>query len=84
MGIISWIIIGGLAGAIANYIMKEDGGLFKNIILGILGGSFGGFLTSLIGGEGITGFNIWSLLVATFGAIALISIARFFTGKKSS
>ena len=44
MGIFGWIILGGLAGVIANAIMKEEGGLVKNIVLGIVGGGVGGFI----------------------------------------
>jgi len=80
MGIIGWIVLGGLAGWLANVIMKEDGGLLKNIILGIIGGLIGGFLTNLIGGEGITGFNIWSFLVALGGALLLIFLGRLISG----
>lgn len=83
MNYLSWIIVGGLAGMLAKYIMKEDGGLIRNIILGIIGGMVGGFLTELIGGEGITGFNIWSILVATFGAVVIIWLGRIISGRRS-
>ena len=82
MGIFGWIILGGLAGVIANAIIKEEGGLIKNIVLGIVGGGVGGFIASLIGGEGINGFNIWSLVVATLGAILVIWVARAISNKK--
>jgi len=76
MGWIGWIILGGLAGLAANAIMKEDGGLFKNIVLGIIGGFLGGGLIQLLGGSGITGFNIYSFIVALAGAILVIFVAR--------
>lgn len=82
MGFIAWIIVGGLAGMFAKYIMKEEGGFVRNIILGIVGGMVGGSLTELIGGEGITGFNIWSILVATFGAVVIIWLGRVISGRK--
>ena len=82
MGFIAWIIVGGLAGILAKRIMKEEGGLVRNIILGIVGGLAGGSLTELIGGQGITGFNIWSLLVATFGAVVIIWFGRVVSGHK--
>ncbi len=82
MGFIAWIIVGGLAGMLAKYIMKEEGGFVRNIILGIVGGMVGGSLTELIGGEGITGFNIWSILVATFGAVVIIWLGRVISGRK--
>lgn len=76
MGIISWIIIGALAGWIASKITgkgKQMGAL-ANIAIGIVGGVIGGFIMNLIGGEGMTGFNIWSLLVAIVGAVILLWI----------
>lgn len=85
MGLIGWIILGGLAGWVASMIMGNDKqqGVFGNIIVGIIGAGIGGFVVSLIGGEGITGFNIWSFVVALLGAIILIWLWRLITGKKS-
>lgn len=79
MGWIGWIVLGGLAGWIAKMIMNEEGGLLKNIIVGIVGGLLGGWLFGMIGGEGVTGFNIWSLFVAIIGAIVLLTIVNFVT-----
>lgn len=79
---IGWIVLGGIAGWIATAITKADGGLVKNIILGIVGGIAGGWLFSLIGASGVTGFNVWSLLVAVVGAVIVISIVDFLTRKK--
>lgn len=78
MGIISWIIIGGLAGWIASMIMDTDKsmGVTANIVVGIIGGLIGGFLVSIFGGVGMTGFNIWSLLVAVLGSIVLLAIVK--------
>lgn len=80
MGIIGWIIIGALAGWIASKITgnNEEMGAFKNIIVGIIGGFLGGLVVNLVGGVGITGFNVWSLLVATGGAIILLLIFNTF------
>lgn len=83
MGWIAWIILGGVAGAIAKYIMKEEGGLLKNIVLGILGAVVGGWLMSLIGGQGVEKFNLWGLLVAVIGAIIIIYIGRVISGRKA-
>lgn len=82
MRFFAWIIVGGLAGVLARYIMKEEGGLARNIVLGIIGGLVGGFLTESLGGQGITGFNIWSILVATFGAIVIIWLGRVISNRK--
>lgn len=76
MGFIGWIVLGGLAGWVANMIMKEDGGLLKNIVLGVIGGLVGGGLVQLLGGSGVNGFNIYSFVVAVLGAVLLIWIVR--------
>ena len=74
MSIIVWIIIGGLAGWIAGMIMKEQGSLVKNIIVGIVGALIGGFIMSFFGAEGFTGFNLWSFVVALLGSVVLLAI----------
>lgn len=83
MSIIVWIIIGGLAGWIANMIMKTDGSLIKNIVTGIVGALVGGFVMSLVGASGFTGFNLWSFLVALIGSIILIAVINLLTGKRA-
>lgn len=84
MGIIGWIVIGALAGWLASMITgnneKMGGGL--NILVGIIGGFVGGLAMNLIGGQGVTGFNIWSLLVATLGAVILLLIVNAFRREK--
>lgn len=82
MGWLGWIVLGGLAGWVANMIMKEEGGLVKNILLGVIGGLIGGGLVEMLGGSGVSGFNLYSFVVALLGAILLIWIVRLFTGKK--
>lgn len=81
MGWIGWIILGALAGLVAKSIMKEPGGLLKNIILGIVGGFLGGWIVELVGGSGVNGFNIYSFIVAVIGAIAVIWVARLFNNR---
>jgi uncharacterized membrane protein YeaQ/YmgE (transglycosylase-associated protein family) len=84
LGFIGWIILGGLAGWVASKIAKTDKqqGLLANIIVGIVGGLLGGFLFGLIGGAGVTGFNLWSFLVALVGATVLLFIWRAITNRK--
>ena len=84
-GIITWVVIGGLAGWVASMIMKTDAeqGVVGNIVAGVIGGVVGGFLVGLLGGEGFTGFNIWSFLVALLGAIVVIFIWKAITGRKT-
>jgi len=78
MGIILWIIFGGLVGWIASLIMKTDArqGLLLNIIVGIIGALVGGWIMSLIGNSPVTGFNLYSFLVALLGAVILIAIVK--------
>lgn len=76
MGLLSWIIIGGIAGWLASIFTGNDKrmGLGSNILVGILGGFIGGFLINIIGGRGVTGFNLWSLLVSFIGSVVLLII----------
>ena len=73
MGIIAWILLGLIAGWIASKIMHGEGsGLLMNLVLGVVGAFVGGFLISVIGGVGVTGFNPWSLLVSVLGAVVVL------------
>lgn len=78
MGIILWIIFGGLAGWVASIIMKTDSnqGTITDIIMGIVGAVVGGFLMGLVGQSGVTGFNLYSFIVAIIGAIVVIYLGR--------
>lgn len=81
---LGWIIIGGLAGLIAKAIMKEEGGLIKNIIVGIFGAILGGWLFEAFGADGFGDASwVWSLIVAVVGAVILIWLIRLITGKKT-
>lgn len=83
MGIIGWIIIGALAGWIASMITGNNPhmGALANIGVGVAGGFVGGLVMNLLGGSGITGFNLWSLAVAVIGAVLLLWIANALKGK---
>jgi uncharacterized membrane protein YeaQ/YmgE (transglycosylase-associated protein family) len=76
MGIILWIIFGALAGWIASMIMKTDSGAMMDIIMGIVGAVVGGFIMNILGQSGVTGFNLYSMIVAVIGAIVVIYIGR--------
>ena len=82
MGIISWIIVGLIAGLLAKLVMpgRDPGGFIVTTLIGMAGAVVGGFIIGIIGGAGTTGFNIWSILVATLGAVILLAIYRLFTG----
>ncbi|MEO6285718.1 MAG: GlsB/YeaQ/YmgE family stress response membrane protein [Dyadobacter sp.] len=78
MGIITWIIIGLIAGAIAKAIHpgKDPGGFIVTILIGIAGAVLGGWISSLLGYGTVDGFNIGSLFVAILGAVILLFIYR--------
>lgn len=83
MGILTWIIVGLIAGALAKLVMPGDdpGGIIVTILIGIVGAFIGGLVVGLLGGSGVTGFNIWSILVAVIGAIILLVIYRAVAGR---
>ncbi|MBT8135409.1 MAG: GlsB/YeaQ/YmgE family stress response membrane protein [Gammaproteobacteria bacterium] len=74
MGIISWILMGLIAGALGKFIMPGDdpGGIFVTILIGIAGAFVGGFIASALGFGSVTGFDIRSLLIAIGGAVLLL------------
>ncbi len=76
MGIILWIVFGALAGWVATAIMKTNESLLINIVIGIVGAVLGGWIMSALGQGGVSGFNLYSFIVAVFGAIVLIAIVR--------
>ena len=85
MGILTWIVLGLLVGALAKWIMPgpDPGGLFLTMILGIAGAFVGGFLASAVGLGNVTGFNLGSLAVATGGAVLLLWLHRMMRGRSS-
>jgi uncharacterized membrane protein YeaQ/YmgE (transglycosylase-associated protein family) len=75
MSIIGWLVLGLIAGFIASQIVNKAGeGLILDLVLGIIGAFVGGFLFSLFGAEGVTGFNLYSMIVAIVGAIVVLVI----------
>lgn len=80
LNLVAWIVFGALAGWLASIIMRTNAemGVFANIIVGIIGAIIGGYLVRLLGGDGISGFNIKSLLVAVAGAVLLLALLRAF------
>jgi uncharacterized membrane protein YeaQ/YmgE (transglycosylase-associated protein family) len=85
MGLVSWIVLGLVVGALAKWIMpgKDPGGVFITILLGIGGAFVGGIIGSLLGLGGITGFNLWSLVLALGGALLLLWGYRKMGGRKA-
>jgi uncharacterized membrane protein YeaQ/YmgE (transglycosylase-associated protein family) len=74
MGLISWIVVGAIAGLLARRIVPgpDPGRFIVTVLLGMSGASVGGFVVGVLGGSGTTGFNVWSVLVATLGAVLLL------------
>ncbi len=79
MGIISWIVVGAIAGIIAKLVMKKDDiGFVLTVILGIVGAVVGGWVFSFFGlGGDVTGFNLYSIVVSVIGAIIVLAILGF-------
>lgn len=78
MGIILWIILGAIAGWFASVITESNHGVITDIILGIIGAFVGGMIMNFFGQAGVTGFNLYSIVVAVIGAVVLIGIGRIF------
>jgi len=75
MGVIGWIVLGLIAGYVASTLVNKRGaGLPLNILLGIVGAVIGGWIFNAAGANGVTGFNLWSLLVAIVGAVVLLVV----------
>ena len=80
MGILSWIFLGLIAGALAKFIVpgNDPGGFFMTILIGIVGGLLGGFLGSFMGLGKIESFDLGGIIIATLGAIILLIVYRLF------
>lgn len=84
MGILSWIVVGAIAGWLAGMLVKGDEGLgvIGKIVLGIIGAVVGGFIAGqLFGGDYINGINVQTIVVATIGAIIVVVGYHFLTGR---
>ena len=75
MSIIAWIVLGLIAGFIASKIVNKQGeGFILDIVLGVVGAVVGGWLFTAFGSVGVTGFNLWSVIVAVIGAIVVLVV----------
>jgi len=84
MGFIAWLVLGLIAGFIASKIVNHTGaGAIVDILLGVVGAIVGGFLFSIFGAAGVTGFNIWSLVVAVVGAVVVLYIYHALVGRRA-
>ncbi len=75
MSILAWIILGLIAGFIGSKLVNKTGeGLVLDLVLGIVGALVGGFLFNMFGASGVTGLNLYSLLVAVIGAVVVLVV----------
>ena len=84
MSIIGWILLGLIAGFLGSKIVFSSGqGMLLDIVLGIIGAIVGGFLFTLFGASGVTGFNIYSLIVAVIGSVVVLWLYHMLTGRRT-
>lgn len=86
MGIFSWVVFGLIAGIIARFIMpgKEHMGIFMTMILGIIGALIGGVASTALGLGKVSGFNIYSIAIATLGSIIVLFVIHKIRACKKS
>lgn len=84
MGLLSWIVFGLIAGAIAKMLMpgKDPGGCILTIIIGVVGALLGGFIATWLGYGGVSGFDFRSFVIAVLGSILLLGIWRMMSGRR--
>ncbi len=82
MGILAWIVLGGVAGWIGSMVMGTDGsqGIIGNVIVGIAGAFIGGYIFSLLGEAPVGSFNLYSLFVAVIGSVVLLWLLKMVRG----
>ena len=86
MGILAWIVLGLIAGAIAKAIMpgRDPGGFIVTALIGIVGAFIGGFIGNMITGSGPNGLTLWSILLAIVGSLLLLWIYRLTTRTRTT
>ena len=82
LGLLTWIIVGGLTGWLASVIFGSSYGLLRDIAVGAAGGLIGGFLFHAIGEPALATLSIWSVFVAVIGAAVLLIVRRLFNGRR--
>jgi uncharacterized membrane protein YeaQ/YmgE (transglycosylase-associated protein family) len=84
MSILAWVVLGLIAGFIASKLVNKTGGsLILDMVLGIVGAVVGGFVFNQFGSAGVTGLNLYSMLVAVIGAVIVLAIYHMFTGRRA-
>jgi uncharacterized membrane protein YeaQ/YmgE (transglycosylase-associated protein family) len=85
MSIIAWVILGLIAGFVGSKIVNKRGeGLVRDILLGVIGAVVGGWLFHMFGAAGVTGLNLYSLVVAVIGAIVVLVVYHAIFGKRAN
>jgi len=83
MGFIAWIVVGAIAGFLANAVMGSREGLLMMVVLGVVGGLVGGFIaTSLLKVGSVNGINLESIAIATLGAILVVMVVGMLQGSR--
>ena len=83
MSFLAWIILGLIAGFIASKLVNKRGeGAVLDIILGIVGAFVGGWLFNTFGGAGVTGLNLYSMMVAVIGAVVVLVVYHALAGRR--
>ena len=84
MSILAWIVLGLIAGFIASKLVNRSGGsLVLDLLLGVVGAFVGGFLFTRFGAAGVTGLNLYSILVAIIGAVVVLFIYHALSGRRA-
>jgi uncharacterized membrane protein YeaQ/YmgE (transglycosylase-associated protein family) len=84
MSILAWIVLGLIAGFIASKLVNKTGGsLVLDLLLGVVGAFVGGFLFTRFGAAGVTGLNLYSILVAIIGAVVVLFIYHAIAGRRT-
>jgi len=84
MNVFAWIILGLIAGFIGSKIVNKSGqGMIMDIALGVVGAIVGGLIFNFFGAAGVTGLNIWSLLVSIIGAIVVLWVYHMVSGRRA-
>jgi uncharacterized membrane protein YeaQ/YmgE (transglycosylase-associated protein family) len=86
MSILTWIIVGLIAGALAKMVVPGEGpgGLIGDIIVGVVGAFVGGWIFNSFGHAGVSGFNLGSIIVAFIGSVVLLFVLRLISGRRST
>jgi uncharacterized membrane protein YeaQ/YmgE (transglycosylase-associated protein family) len=83
MGFVAWIVVGAIAGFLANLVMGSREGLVMMVVLGIVGGLVGGFIaTSILKMGSVNGINVESIIIATLGAILVVAVVGMLQGSR--